>query len=368
MIIMQQIPLVDLKAEYHSIKNEIDSAIGEVIEKTQFINGPLLERFEKNFAIFCNAKYCIGTSNGTSSLYCALKALGLKANDEVITVANTFIATTEAVSLANGRVRLVDVNERNYNMDIKKLKAAITGKTKAIIPVHLYGQPVDMDPIYELAEEKGLFVVEDAAQAHGAKYKNKIIGSRGIVSFSFFPAKILGCFGDGGALVVNDKEIAEKIRLETDHGRMSKYEHLKEGFNFRLDTLQANILNAKLPHLESWVKKRRELAKAYDELLPEEIIRPYEEEYANHSYYMYVIRAKRRDKLMEFLKTKGISCGIHYPIPLHKQPAYKGMFNSKFPIAEKTADEILSIPLYPLLKEEQQQYICSSIKEFYRNN
>ncbi|MEM4267928.1 MAG: DegT/DnrJ/EryC1/StrS family aminotransferase [Candidatus Woesearchaeota archaeon] len=363
-----EIPLVDLKSQYKTIKKDIDAAIFEVIEKSQFIDGPLLKRFESNFAAFCGAKYCVGTSNGTSSIYCALKAIGLKPGDEIITAANTFIATTEAISLAGGKFKLVDIDKRSYNMDIASLKNTISNKTKAIIPIHMYGHPCDLEPIYEIAKEKDLFVIEDAAQAHGARYRGKRIGSLGgVVSFSFFPAKILGCYGDGGAIVTNDKELSEKIRLEVDHGRHSKYEHIKEGFNFRLDTLQANILNAKLKYLEEWIKKRRQNAQIYNENLSDFVTVPYEEEYAEHSYYMYVIRVKMRERLVKFLKERGIGTGIHYPIPLHKQEAYRNIPTGSFPVTDEISSQILSIPNYPELSVEQQEYIYKSIKEFYNS-
>jgi len=357
------IPLVDLKAQYLAHKAVIDQAIKEVIEDSAFIGGEYLHRFERAFASYCHSRHCIGTSNGTSSIYCALKAMGLKYGDEVITAANTFIATTEAISLAGGRIKLVDVEDKTLNIDVDKLKEAITPRTRAIIPVHLYGQPSDMDPIYELAEEKDLFVIEDAAQAHGASYKGQKIGSRGTVSFSFFPAKILGGFGDGGAIVTDDEELAHKIRLEVDHGRVSKYEHIKEGFNFRLDSLQANILNAKLPFLDAWVKRRRELAACYNNSL-KGVRLPEEAGFAEHSYYMYVIRCRARESLIKLLTMKGISTGIHYPIPLHKQPAYSYMSSYSYPVSEDASTQILSIPLYPELTESQQTSIIEAINSF----
>jgi len=358
-----KIPLVDLKSEYLSIKSDIDSAIAEVIEKTSFINGPFLKRFEQNYAEWCGAKHCIGTSNGTSSLFVALRAMGLKPGHEVIAPANTFIATTEAVTLAGGKVKLCDVEENSRNMVADTIKSVLTSKTKAIIPVHLYGHPVDMDPIYELAEDKDLIVLEDAAQAHGAEYKGKRIGARGVASFSFFPAKILGCYGDGGAVTTNDNELAENIRMEVDHGRKTKYEHERETFNFRLDALQANILNAKLPHLSDWIDKRRKIANLYTELL--KIDTPTQANYAKHAFYMYVARNKNRDKIIEKLKEQNIFCGIHYPIPLHMQPAYKylGYTKGAFPIAEKLCDDIISLPLYPAMTEEQTRVVSDAIND-----
>ena len=361
-----KIPLVDLKANYLSIKEEIDSAIQRVIDGSNFIMGKEVEDFDKNFASFLNAKYSIGVGNGTLALHLALIASGIKQGDEVILPVNTFIATSEAVSYCNAKPIFVDVEEESYNMNPKLLEKAITNKTKAIIPVHLYGNPCDMKEILNIAQNHNLNIIEDCAQAHGAEYEGKKVGNFGEIStFSMFPAKVLGAFGDAGSVVTNDDELAKKIILLRNHGRRTKYEHLIEGYNYRIDTLQATILNVKLKYLNKWIEKRREIANLYNNLLKDDIIIP--KENGKHCYYMYVIRVKDREKLQEHLKNNGIETGVHYPIPLHLQPAYKHLNYNKedFPVAERLSHEILSLPLYPELTQEQVEYICKKIKEFY---
>ena len=363
-----KIPLVDLKTNYLSIKKEVDKAIQKVIDNSSFIMGPYLKNFEENFARFCKAKHAIGCSSGTTAVHLALLAADLKPGDEVITVPNTFIATTECISYVNGSIKFVDVKENTALMNIDQLEKAITPKTKAIVVVHLYGQMPDMERIREIANDHDLFLIEDAAQAHAAEWRGHQPGFYGdVASYSFFPAKNLGCFGDGGAVVTNDDELAEKMRLLVNHGRKSKYEHLMEGYNYRLDALQAAILNAKLPHLTKWTELRRKHAEFYNRNLPDEVGKPAEAEGAKHVYYMYVIRTKKRDELINYLREKGIGCGIHYPIPLHLQPAYKhlGLKKGDYPVSEKLAGEILSIPVYPELTDEQLNYIVDTIKQFF---
>ena len=362
------IPLVDLKSNYLSIKDEIDNAIHKVIDNTSFIMGKYLKNFEEKFAKFCKAKHAIGCSSGTTAVHLALLAADLKKGDEVITVPNTFIATTECISYVGGKIKFVDVKEDTALINIEEIEKVITPKTKAIIVVHLYGQMPDMKRIREISDEHNLFLIEDAAQAHASEWNGHQPGFYGdIASYSFFPAKNLGCFGDGGGVVTNNDELAEKTRLLVNHGRTTKYEHEMEGFNYRLDPLQAAVLNAKLPHLQKWTELRRRHAIFYNENLPDEIVVPVEAKGAKHVYYMYVIRTKKRDELMNFLKEKGISCGIHYPIPLHLQPAYKnlGFKVGDYPVSEKLAKEIVSIPIYPELTEEQLTYIVYNIKEFF---
>lgn len=366
---MMKIPLVDLKENYLSIKDEIDRAIQEVIDSTSFIMGPYLKTFEKNFASFCNAKHCIGCSSGTIAVHLALLAGGIIKGDEVITVPNTFIATTECISYVDGTIKFVDVESDTALINIDHLKKAITKKTKALIVVHLYGQMPNMKQIRELADAHDLFLIEDAAQAHAAEWDGHQPGYYGdVASYSFFPAKNLGCFGDGGAVVTNNDELAEHIRLLLNHGRTTKYEHQIEGYNYRLDPLQAAVLNAKLPHLSTWTDLRRKHARFYDTHLSSMVERPVESPGAKHVYYMYEIRTPRRDELMEYLKKQGISCGIHYPLPLHLQPAYRhlGFVKGDFPISEQLATEILSIPIYPELTTEQQQYIIDHITTFFK--
>jgi dTDP-4-amino-4,6-dideoxygalactose transaminase len=364
-----QIPLVDLKANYLSMKQDIDNAIQNVIDDTAFIQGPYVESFEKDFASYCKGKHGIAASSGTTALHLALLAGNIRPNDEVITVPNTFIATTECVSYVNGKIRFVDVEESTGLIDIDQLEQTITKQTKALIIVHLYGQMPDMKHIREIADDHDIFLIEDAAQAHGAEWNGHQPGYYGdVASYSFFPAKNLGCYGDGGAIVTNNDEIAEYIRLLLNHGREDKYKHLIEGYNYRLDALQAAILDVKLKKLPKLTDKRRANARFYNENLSNVIRTPVETPYAKHVYYMYVIQTDKRDELQEYLKQKGISSGIHYPIPLHLQPAYKelGQGVGSYPISEKLAKNILSIPVYPELTNEQINYIVRSINEFFQ--
>ncbi len=367
------IPFVDLKAQYDSIKEEIDEAIQSVLNNTSFIMGEELIKFEEEFASFCNTKYAIGVANGSDALILALRACGIREGDEVITVPHTFIATTEAISNAGGKVVFVDIDPKTYTIDVSKIEEKITEKTKAIIPIHLYGQPADMLPIMRLAKKYNLKVIEDAAQAHGAEYKGKKVGSIGDVGcFSFYPGKNLGAYGDAGIVVTNNEGIAEKVKLLRNHGRITKkYEHDIEGYSSRLDNLQAAILRVKLRHLNKWNKSRRRNDKKYNELLSnvDGVITPYEADYAKHVYHLYVIRTEERDKLREELKSKGIATGIHYPIPLHLQPAYKylGYKKGNFPVTEKASQEILSLPMFAELNDEQIEEIVELIK-IIKNN
>jgi dTDP-4-amino-4,6-dideoxygalactose transaminase len=364
---MAKIPLVDLKAQYLSIKSEIDAAIDRVIDKTAFILGEEVESFEKEFAAFCKAEYCVGVASGTAALHLALLACGVRPGDEVITTPFTFIATAEAISHCGARPVFVDIDPRNCLLDPTQVEAAITRATKAIVPVHLYGQPVEMDPILDIARKYGLRVVEDAAQAHGAEYRGKRTGTLGDVAcFSFFPGKNLGAYGDGGAVVTNDPDIARKVRRLRDHGRESKYEHLEIGFGERLDALQAAILRAKLAHLEDWTEARRKHAARYDALLrPMGIETVQVSPHVRHVYHLYVIRSPRRDALLEHLKSRGIGAGVHYPIPLHLQPAYSAEYKHvRLPQAERAAQEVLSLPIYPELTEEQLEYVAGAVAEF----
>jgi dTDP-4-amino-4,6-dideoxygalactose transaminase len=362
------IPLVDLKAQYAAIKPEIDAAMQRVVNNTSFILGKEVAEFEKNFAAFCHAQYCVGTDSGTAALHLALIILGVKAGDEVITTTHTFIATAEVISLIGAKPVLVDIDPRTYNIDPNKIEAAITPRTRAIIPVHLYGQPAEMDAIMEIARKHNLRVIEDAAQAHGAEYRGKRAGTMGDVAcFSFYPGKNLGAYGDAGALVTNDAALAEHARMLRDHGRSEKYAHKLTGYGYRLDALQAAILGAKLPHLDAWNARRREIADYYTELLTNtDIVTPYVPPHIQPIYHIYCIRAKNRDALQKHLKARGIETGIHYPIPLHLQPVYQnlGYHAGDFPHAEKAANEILSLPMYPELTDEQAQQIVDAIKEF----
>jgi dTDP-4-amino-4,6-dideoxygalactose transaminase len=365
------IPLVDLKAQYNLIKEEIDKVIQNIILNTSFIMGEELKEFEREFAKFCNTDYAIGVANGSDALFLALKACGITEGDEIITTPHTFIATTEAVSQAGGKIVFVDINPKTYTIDVEKIEEKINKNTKAIIPVHLYGQPADMEKILDLANKYNLKVIEDAAQAHGAEYKGKKVGSIGDIGcFSFYPGKNLGAYGDAGMVTTNNEELANNIKLFRNHGRITKkYEHSVEGYSSRMDNLQAAILQVKLKYLDRWNEKRRENAQRYNELLKniDGITIPFESDYAKHVYHLYVIRVnKNRDKLVEELKRNGVGCGIHYPIPLHLQPAYRhlGYSEGDFQFSEKISEEIISLPLYPELTGDEIKNIVTIIKEF----
>jgi dTDP-4-amino-4,6-dideoxygalactose transaminase len=364
------IQLVDLKAQYETIKHDIDSAIQDVVSETAFIGGHYIKKFEESFAWFCGVKHCVGVGNGTDALFIALKTLGIGAGDEVITVANSFIATSEAITQTSARVVFVDIDPRTYNIDTNKIEKKITSRTKAIIPVHLYGQPADMDPILALAKKHNLKIVEDAAQAHGAEYKGRRIGSIGdMACFSFYPGKNLGAYGDAGAIVTGDDVLAKKARMFANHGRVDKYDHEMEGVNSRLDGLQAAILGAKLKYLDAWSEARRKNASLYNECLKSTgLVTPREIADVKAVYHLYVVRTKKelRRKLQDHLKSKGISTGIHYPIALPNLKAYSYLNHNgnDFPEATKASEEILSLPMYPELSESQIQYVAQEIKEF----
>ncbi|MFX0135265.1 MAG: DegT/DnrJ/EryC1/StrS family aminotransferase [Candidatus Hodarchaeota archaeon] len=371
---MQKIPFVDLKSQYYNIKNEINDVIAKVISKSAFIGGPFVNSFETAFANFCNVKHCIGVGNGTDALFISLKTLNIGNGDEVITAANSFIATAEAITMSGAKVVFVDINPQTYNIDIEKIEDKITTKTKAIIPVHLFGQPADMDPILELAKKYNLKIIEDAAQAHGAVYKGRQIGSIGnMACFSFYPGKNLGAYGDAGTIVTNDNELAEKARMIANHGRTDKYNHEIEGVNSRLDGLQAAILEVKLRHLQDWTDRRRKNAYLYNKHLKDtELVTPVEIDNVKSVYHLYVVRVKNntRQRLQEHLKSKGISTGIHYPIALPNLKAYSYLNyrENDFPEATNASQEILSLPMFPELEENQIQYITETIKKFCLKN
>lgn len=370
-----KIPFVDLKAQYKTIKTEVDKAIQSVITDTAFINGKYVNEFENNFASALNINHCIGVGNGTDAITIALKSLNIGNNDEVITAANSFFATSEAITNAGAKVVFVDCLPETYTIDYSKIEEKITNNTKAIIPVHLYGYPAEMDKICEIAKKHNLFIVEDSAQAHLVEFningKWKKIGSYGdIATFSFYPGKNLGAYGDAGALVTNDEEIARKIRMYANHGRISKYDHEFEGFNSRMDGIQGAILNVKLKYLNEWTGKRQNAAKKYSELLSnvKDVVLPVWNGNAKPVFHLYVIRSSKRDELKQFLIDNGISCGIHYPITLPNLTAYKhlGHIPEDFPLSTKYQDEILSLPIFPEITDEQIQYVCDTIKEFFK--
>ncbi len=360
------IPFVDLNAQYQTIATEIQEAILGVIEKSDFILGKELEAFEKEFAEYCKVKYAVGLDNGTSALEMALRAYGIGDNDEVITTANTFIATASAIAFTGARPVLVDIDPDTYNLNPTLVESAITNKTKAIMPVHIYGQSADMDRIMDIARKRRLVVIEDACQAHGAIYKEKHVGSIGdAAAFSFYPAKNLGAYGDGGILITNNNEISEKVKMLRNYGQKQKYHHLFLAYNRRLDTIQAAILRVKLKKLDSWNESRRKAAQQYAELLKDNksIITPIEMEYSKHIYHLYVVRVVNRDFVQQKLSESGISTGVHYPIPIHLQPAYEylGYKRGDFPITEKYANEILSLPMFPELTKEQIEYVVQTL-------
>jgi dTDP-4-amino-4,6-dideoxygalactose transaminase len=363
------IPLVDLKAQYAAIQAEVNRAIQRVLDNTSFILGEEVSVFEEAFASYCETKYAIGTSSGTSALHLALLACGVGPGDEVITTPHTFMATAESIIHTGAKPVFVDIDLDTYNLDPSQIQAVINEKTKAIVPVHLYGTPADMDPILEIASKHGLKVVEDAAQAHGAEYNGRRTGSVGDVAcFSFYPGKNLGAFGDGGCVVTSDKQIADRVRMLRNHGRTDKYRHEMVGYGYRLDALQAAILGVKLLHLEEWTKCRRENAKRYHHFLngfgP---VLPTEPNYARSVYHLYVIRVPERDQLLQYLRSKGISAGIHYPIPLHLQPAFAGLGYKPgaFPSTEKAASEVISLPMYPELRQDQIEEVAQAVQDFY---
>lgn len=323
--------------------------------------------FEQAFASTVGAKGAVGIASGTAAVHLALLAVGIKPGDEVITTAHTFIATAEPISLIGARPVFVDIDPLTYNMDPDRVEEAITPRTKAILPVHLYGQPAQMEPLRDIATSHGLWLIEDAAQAHAAEYEGKRCGSIGdLACFSFYPGKNLGAYGDAGAITSNDESLLARIRMLRDHGRTTKYEHEEIGYPERIDALQAAILGAKLPHLEQWTEARRSHAQLYNELLSgRSITTPFESPNVRHVYHLYVVRTPHRDAMLEHLQSKGIGAGIHYPIPLHRQPAYlkQGYGEVQLPITEQAAGEIISLPMYPELEREQIEYVVQAVSE-----
>lgn len=364
------IQLVDLKKQYESIRTEIDAVIAEVLGKTAFIGGAYVKNFEEAFAAFCGVQHCVGVGNGTDALFIALKTLGIGPGDEVIVPANSFIATAEAVTQAGARVVFADIDSRSYNVDVASVQRKVSPKTKALIPVHLYGQPADMDPLLELAKRHGLKVIEDAAQAHGAEYRGRRVGSLGdCACFSFYPGKNLGAYGDAGAIVTNDGELARKVRMFANHGRIDKYDHELEGVNSRLDALQAAILAVKLRHLPQWTEARRLNAYEYNRhLAGSGLVLPHEIGGVQAVYHLYVVRvpAGSREALQAHLQSAGVSTGIHYPIALPNLKAYDYCNHREqdYPCATEASRGILSLPMYPELTESEIAHIAESIRAF----
>lgn len=365
------IPLVDLKAQYKSIEKEVNEAIVNILKKADLILGEEVEKFEEEYAKFCGVKYAVGLDTGISALELGMRALGIGGRDEVLTPVNSFIASSSAISFTGAKPVLVDCDYRTYNIDLNDAERKLTKKTKAIMPVHLYGQTVDMEETVKFAKKHSLFIVEDACQAHGAKYKGKRAGSFGdFAAFSFYPGKNLGAYGDGGMLVTNNRKIYETVKMMRNYGQKEKYHHVSLAWNRRLDTIQAGVLRVKLKYLDNWNLKRRENAKFYTSLLKElDVVTPYEDPNGEHVYHLYVIKVKNRDKLKKFLHRKEIGAGIHYPLPIHLQPAYKSLGYKKgdFPTSEKLANEIISLPMYAELTREQIIYIVGEIKSFLKS-
>jgi dTDP-4-amino-4,6-dideoxygalactose transaminase len=378
-----KVPFLDLITPHRELEEELVEVFRGCLETASFVGGSLVLGFEVDFGKLCETEYCVGVNSGTDALRFALMAAGIGPGDEVITVPNTFIATTEAISQAGARIAFVDIDGRTYNMDpnkledyLKKRSVRCAPQAKAVIPVHLYGQPADMDAIQDIAIRYELVVIEDSCQAHGALYysekddKWKKAGSMGIAAaFSFYPGKNLGACGEGGAITTNDEQIAQKVSMFRDHGQAKKYYHEFEGYNGRLDAVQASVLRVKLKHLTEWNEKRRTHAAQYNELFNESngIFGPYEPSWAKAVYHLYVIRVQRREGLQAYLAEEGISTGLHYPVPIHLQKAYanKGFKRGDFPITEKAATEILSLPMFPGLTAEQIEYTVEKIKQFY---
>ncbi len=364
-----KIDFVDLKAQYASISREVDKAIRRVVVNSDFILGKDVESFEREFAAYCEVAHAIGVDSGASALELVLRAYDVGDGDEVITASHTFSATAFAISATGAKPVFVDVDQHTYNMNPALVEAAITPRTKAIMPVHLYGQPADIDEISRIARKHNLLLIEDACQAHGAKFQGKRVGSFGdSAAFSFYPGKNLGAYGDGGMIVTNDATVADKLRILRNCGQSEKYKHVMVGFNRRLDSLQAAVLRAKLPHLDDWNQARRTAAALYKELLADadHVVTPREGADRTHVYHLYVIQHPHRDALMTHLREQGVSAGLHYPTPVHLQPCYEFLKvpRGSLPVTESLASRVISLPMYPELTREQIEFVCDSVKQF----
>jgi len=365
-----KVPFLDLNAQNAPLRAEIDRAIADVIDSSAFAGGPFVARFEEEFAAFCDVKHAIGVGSGTEALWLALLGKGVGPGDEVITVPSTFMATAEAISYCGAKPVFVDIGESTYNLDPSLIEKAITKKTKAIMPVHLFGQCADMDPIMEVAGKHGLPVVEDACQAHGAEYKGRKAGSLGIAAaFSFYPGKNLGAMGEAGGITTNDAKLRDTMMTLRDHGQAKKYHHSMIGWNGRMDGIQGAVLRIKLKHLAQWNEQRRKNAERYHELLGHTagLALPKAAKDRKHVYHVYAVRVKDRDAKLKQLGERGINCGIHYPIPVHLQEAYRflGYGRGSFPVAERCAEEFLSLPLFPELNEEQIQAVVKEVRQCF---
>ena len=359
------IPFVDLKREYAEIGEEMTQAIERVVQSGWFILGEEVKKFEEEFSKYIGTKYGIGVNSGSDALFLALKALGIGKDYEVITVSHTFISTVDAIARNGAKPVFVDIDPDTYCIDVTKVEKKITNKTRAILPVHLYGHSADMEPITEIAEKYNLSVIEDACQAHGAEYKGEKVGSIGDIGcFSFYPTKNLGAYGDGGMVVTNSEELADKLRTFRNYGQPQKYYHDFVGVNSRLDEIHAAILRIKLKHLDEWNERRRKIAKLYNKLLEDsEIVTPIEKEHAKHVYHLYVVRCKDRNKLQQYLSMGRIQTRVHYPIPVHKQKAYLKLgYTANLPVTERICSEILSLPMHPFLHEDEIPSVVECVK------
>jgi dTDP-4-amino-4,6-dideoxygalactose transaminase len=362
------VPFLDLVAHHAAIRPEIDAAIAAVIDRNAFAGGPFVAQFEQRFAAYCGTDHAVGVGSGTDALWLTLLALGVGPGDEVITVPSTFMATAEAITYTGAKPVFVDVDETTYNLNPALIKRAITPKTRAILPVHLFGHPADMDPILEIARRHDLPVVEDACQAHGADYKGRRTGSLGTAGcFSFYPGKNLGAFGEAGAITTSNPALADRLRMFRDHGQARKYHHDVIGWNARMDGIQAAVLDVKLNHLDRANDLRRQHADQYRERLINlvDVILPFEAEYARHVFHVFALRVPDRDRVLRDLVERGVQCGIHYPVPVHLQTAYRhlGFGPESFPVAERCADEFLSLPMYPELTHTQVDAVCDALTE-----
>jgi dTDP-4-amino-4,6-dideoxygalactose transaminase len=364
-----KVKFVDLARQYHAIKTEVDSAIAGVLERTDFILGNDVQRFEEEFAQYCEAGYAVGVDNGTSALELALRALDIGPGDEVLVPVNSFMASASAVSFTGATPMFVDMDPATYNIDVQQLEQRITPRTRAIMSVHLYGQPAEMDAIMGLAERRNLYVVEDACQGHGARYRGRRVGGIGhVAAFSFYPGKNLGAYGDGGAVVTNDRAVADRIKVLRNCGQREKYNHVALSYNRRLDTLQAAVLRVKLRYLDQWNTARRKWAAAYDLLLTDTgVVTPKTLPHVEPVYHLYVIQAPERAKLQAHLNGQGFATGIHYPVPMHLQPAYQPLRHREgdFPVAEKAASQLLSLPMFAELHTEEVEAVAACIRAFY---
>jgi dTDP-4-amino-4,6-dideoxygalactose transaminase len=362
-----KIPFVDLKSLHSEIKGELREVFDRVLDNSSFVLGPEVQRFEQEFAAYCGTEHCVAVNTGTAAIHLVLASLGIGPGDEVITVPHTFIATAEAITAVGARPVFIDIDPVSFTMDASLLEAAITSKTRAIIPVDLYGQIADMNPILEIANRHGIPMVEDACQAHGAEYKGRKAGSFGVAGcFSFYPGKNLGACGEGGAVTTNDADLAQRIRLWRDHGSSKRYEHVFPGLNMRMEGIQGGILSVKLKYLDRWNNQRRQAAATYDKALADSDIEiPTEMDYGRHVYHLYVVQSDNRDALRQQLTDVGIESGLHYPTPLHLQEAYHflGYKHGDFPVTEKVRSRILSLPMYPGIHCEAVERVASELRE-----